>query len=200
MPIDPARLNAVGDLILTEPRELRALADPLRLTLFDLVRRHGPVTTTELARLTEQDRASVEGHLSELESVAVVEKAVADGDDVAWTTSVKGIYFEIPDEGTTQKAARELSNMMLAKYADLPPAWVREEEPKLELEWARAAGLFNARVDLTAEELRRIQVDLERLLEPFTARSSENVPAGAAAVRILAYFLPEAGRDPPGGE
>ena len=200
MPIDPARLNAVGDLILTEPRELRALADPLRLALFDLVRRHGPVATTELAQLTEQDRASVEGHLRELESVGLVEQAVAECGDVAWTTSVKGISFEIPDERRAQQAARELSNTMLAKYADLPTAWVREEEPKLELEWARAAGLFNARVDLTAEELRGIQVDLERLLEPFTARSSEDVPAGAVAVRILAYFLPEAGEDPPGGE
>jgi DNA-binding transcriptional ArsR family regulator len=199
MPIDPARLNAVGDLILTEPRELRALADPLRLTLFDLVRFHGPVTTTELARLTEQDRASVEGHLRELESVRIVEQAVADSSDVAWATSVKGISFEIPDERNAQQAARELSNIMLAKYAGLPTAWVREEEPLLELEWARAAGLFNARVDLTAEELRGIQVDLERVFEPFTARSSEDVPAGAAAVRILAYFLPEAGRDPPGG-
>jgi DNA-binding transcriptional ArsR family regulator len=191
MPVDPARLNAVGDLILTEPRELRALADPLRLTLFDLARRHGPVTTTELARLTEQDRASVEGHLRELESVGVVEQAVADGGDAAWTTSVKGISFEIPDERRAQQAARDLSNTMLAKYADLPTTWVREEEPKLELEWARAAGLFNARVDLTADELRGIQVDLERLLEPFTARPAEDVPAGAAAVRILAYFLPE---------
>jgi DNA-binding transcriptional ArsR family regulator len=155
MPIDPARLNAVGDLI--EPRELRALADPLRLKLFDLVRRHGPITTLELAGLTEQDRASVEGHLRELESVGLVERAVADGGEQAWTTSVKGICFEIPDEPKAQQAARELSNVMLAKYADVPTAWVREEEPKLELEWARAAGLFNARVDLTAEELRGIR-------------------------------------------
>ena len=69
MPIDPARLNAVGDLVLTDPRELRALADSLRLTLFDLVRRHGPATSSELARRMEQDRASVEEHLRGLESV-----------------------------------------------------------------------------------------------------------------------------------
>jgi predicted transcriptional regulator len=200
MPIDPARLNAVGDLILTDPRELRALADPMRLTLFDLVRRHGPATSAELGRRTEQNRVSVEEHLRELESVGLVEQAVADGGDVSWTTSVNGIYFEIPDEPEGQHAARALSNVMLAKYADLPAAWVREEEPKLELDWARAAGLFNARVDLTAEELRGIQADLERLLEPFTTRSSHDVPAGAAAVRILAYFLPEAGRDTPSGE
>jgi hypothetical protein len=142
----------------------------------------------------------VDEHLRELESVGLVEQAAADAGDVSWTTSVKGIYFEIPDEPEGQRAARELSNVMLAKYADLPTAWVREKEPKLELEWARAAGLFNARIDLTAEELRGIQADLERLLQPFTTRSSEDAPAGAAAVRILAYFLPEAGRDLPGGE
>jgi predicted transcriptional regulator len=199
MPIDPARLNAVGDLVLTDPRELRALADPLRLTLFDLVRRHGPATSSELARRTDQDHASIEEHLRELESVGLVEHAVADDGDVRWTTSVKGIYFEIPDEPEGQHAAREFSNVMLAKYADLPTAWVREEEPKLELEWARAAGLFNARVDLTADELRDIQDELERLLGPFTTRGSEDTPAGAATVRILAYFLPEARRDTPAG-
>ena len=184
MPIDPARLNAVGDLVLTDPRELRALADPLRLTLFDLVRRHGPATSSELARRTEQDHASIEEHLRELQSVGLVEQAVADDGDVHWTTSVKGIYFEIPDEPEGQHAARALSNAMLAKYADLPTAWVREDEPKLELEWARAAGLFNARVDLTAVELRDIQDELSgcsgpsRLAHPRTCRP---VPPGSGS-------------------
>jgi predicted transcriptional regulator len=196
MPVDPARLNAVGDLVLTQPGELRALADPLRLNLFDLVRRHGPATSTELAQQTDQDPAVVEGQLRELQSVGLVEAAAGNRDEVRWTTSVKGIYFEIPDDLEGQHAARKLSNVMLARYAALPTAWVREEEPKLELEWARAAGLFNARIDLTADELRRIQADLERLLEPFTTRSTEDMPADATAVRILAYFLPEAEREP----
>jgi DNA-binding transcriptional ArsR family regulator len=200
MPIDPARLNAVGDLVLSDSRELRALADPLRLTLFDLVRRHGPVTSAELAQQTREDLAAVDDQLRELEAVGLVGQVVADAGEVCWATSVKGIYFEIPDEPEGQRAARELSNVMLVQYAALPTAWVSEEEPKLEVEWARAAGLFNARVDLTADELRGIQAALERVLEPFTTRSAENVPAGATAVRVLAYFLPEAERDTPGGD
>jgi hypothetical protein len=88
---------------------------------------------------------------------------------------------------------------MLAKYAALPATWVGEEESKLELEWARAAGLFNARMDLTSDELRGIQDQLERLLEPFITRASDEMPAGVATVRILAYFLPEAKRDTPAG-
>jgi len=195
MPIDPSRLNAVGDLVLSDPRELRALADPLRLTLFDLVRRDGPTTSAVLAGEIDEDEETVDGHLRELEAVGLVER-VKDGAESHWAAAVRGIYFEIPDDPEAQRAARDLSNVMLAKYAGLPRAWVQNEEPKLDLAWARAAGLFNARIDLTADELRSIQEQVERLLEPFTNRPPEETPADVATVRILAYFLPDA---PAGG-
>lgn len=197
MSADPARLNAVGDLVLSDPGEMRALADPLRLTLFDLVRRQGPATSRALAEHMNEDPASIDDHLRVLESVGLVDEAGTDRGEVRWRTAVNGIYFEIPEDPEGQRAARDLSNVMLAKYAALPAAWVGEEEPKLELEWARAAGLFNARLDLTADELRGIQDELERLLESFTTRASQEKPAGVATVRILAYFLPEAKRDTP---
>ena len=37
-------LNAVGDLVLTDPAAMEALADPARLELLDDLRRAGPVT------------------------------------------------------------------------------------------------------------------------------------------------------------
>jgi DNA-binding transcriptional ArsR family regulator len=197
MPADPARLNSVGDLVLRDPGELRALADTRRLTLFDLVRRQGPATGSALAQHTDDDPALIDDHLRVLESVGLVEEAGAEHGEVRWRAAVKGIYFEIPEDPEGQRAARDLSNVMLAKYAALPAAWVRDEEPKLELEWARAAGLFNARVDLTADELRGIQDELERLLEPFTTRTPDEMPAAVATVRILAYFMPEAKQDAP---
>lgn len=196
MPADPARLNAVGDLVLSDPRELRALADPLRLTLFDLVCSQGPATGRALAQHTDEDSTSIDD-LRVLESVGLVEEAGTVSGEMRWKAAAKGIYFEIPEDLEGQRAARDLSNVMLAKYAALPALWVDEEEPKLELEWARAAGLFNARMYLTADELRGIQEDLERLLEPFTTRASEEMPADVARVRILAYFLPEAERSAP---
>jgi DNA-binding transcriptional ArsR family regulator len=195
MPVDPARLNDVGDLVLRDARTMRVLADPLRLTLFDLVRREGSVASTALAQATEQDQATVDDHLRELESVGVVEKTAGEDGEVRWTTEAKGLYFEIPDEPAGQLAARELSKVMLAKYAELPASWASGEEPRLDLEWARAAGMFNARLELTPDELRGIQEELERLLERFATRSATARPAGAAAVRILCFSMPEAGRD-----
>jgi DNA-binding MarR family transcriptional regulator len=195
MPVDPARLNSVGDLVLSDARAMRALTDPLRLTLFDAVRREGPVTSNALARRTDQDQETVDDHLRELESVGFVEKTAGEDGEVRWMTEARGIYFEIPDEAEGQLAARQLSKVMMTRYAELPASWAGAEEPALDLEWARAAGMFNARLDLTPDELRGIQEGLERLLEPLTTRSATERPAGVAPVRILCFFMPEAERD-----
>jgi predicted transcriptional regulator len=195
MPVDPAPLTSVGDLVLSDARAMRALTDPLRLTLFDLVRREGPITSNALAHRIDQDQETVDDHLRELASVGFVEEAAGDEREVRWTTEAKGIYFEIPDEAEGQRAARELSKMMMTKYAELPASWAGGEEPKLGLKWARAAGMFNARLDLTPDELRGVQEGLERLLEPLTTRSAAEKPAGVAPVRILCFFMPEAERD-----
>jgi hypothetical protein len=166
------RLNDVGDLIVEEPDALRAIADPYRLELIDRVRRGDPVEAGDLP------------HLEALERLGFVAK---DGD--RWSAVGKGIYFEIPEELAGQAAARELTKVMLLREAGRPRRWVDEAEPKLTLDWARAAGMFNARVRLTSDELRDVQEELERVLAPYTTRAE--APGDTVPVRVLAYFLPE---------
>lgn len=170
-------VNAVGDLVVDEPEALRAIASAERLSLLDRLRRGEPVEAADLP------------HLEELERLGFVTR---EGDH--WSVVGKGIFFEIPDEPERQAAARELTQVMLLHYEGLPRRWVEESEPSLSVDWARAAGMFNARVTLTPVELTHLQEELERLFAPYTSRSDENAPADAAPVRILAYFLPE----PPG--
>jgi DNA-binding transcriptional ArsR family regulator len=189
VPIDPARLNAVGDLVLTEVAEFRALADPVRLDLFDLVRREGPLSVEEACARLGLAADAATGHLRQLAEAGLIDRDATG----RWSTEARGIYFEISDEPEAQRAARELSNTMVVRYASLPSEWVQGIEPSLDVAWARAAGLFNARVELTPEELRRLQDDLERLLEPFNNRPEGDRPRDAAPVRIMAYFLPEPG-------
>ena len=177
-------LSAVGDIMLTDPRAMRALADPVRLALHDHLRRHGPATAAELASHVAATEPEIEEHLRALEASGLATR----GD--RWEAVGKGFVFEIPDEPEGQAAARELSRVMLLQYVDLPRRWVAEDEPRLELDWARAAGLFNARVTVTPDELRGLQEGLEQLLERFLTR--DPAPADASRVRILAYFMPEA--------
>lgn len=196
MSVDLSRLNAVGDLVVTDPRALRALADPSRLQLFQLVQRLGPITCAALAAETGEDKRLLEEQLLELETLGLIDAAADQRSERLWSTPAKGIYFEIPAEGEeTQRAARDLSSAMVAQAAELPSSWVRDEEPRLELPWARAAGLFNARVHLTPDELQTLQDELERLLEPFTTRAETEQPPGSARVRVLAFFLPASTAD-----
>jgi DNA-binding transcriptional ArsR family regulator len=189
VPIDPSRLNAVGDLVLTEVEELRALADAVRLDLFDLVRRDGPIGVEDACGRLGLAADAASSHLRQLTDAGLIDRDATG----RWSTEARGIYFEIPDEPEAQRAARELSNTMLVRYGSLPAEWVRRVEPLLDVTWARAAGLFNARIELAPNELRRLQEDLERLLEPFTNRPADDRPDDASPVRITAYFLPEPG-------
>jgi DNA-binding transcriptional ArsR family regulator len=177
----PSLVNRVGDLVITDPEAMRALADPFRLALLDRLRREGPATAAELS--SKQD---VRSHLRELETFGLVSR---DGE--RWHVVGKGFVFEIPDDREGQAAARKLSTVMMLRYADLPRRWIEDSEPDLELEWVRAAGLFNARMSVTPDELRGIQEGLEHLLEPFLSREADDAPAEARQVRILSYFMPE---------
>ena len=174
-------------MVLTEADAMRALADPVRLALMDRLTRHGTASAAELAEHAGTDADSASAHAERLVEVGLV---VRDGD--GWRALGRGIYFEVPEAGPEDVtvAARELSNAMLLSYERTPREWVEGTEPRLELDWARAAGLFNAGMSLTADELRSIQQDLEVLLEPYLNRTDP--PPGSRRVRMLAYFLPSA--------
>jgi len=191
---DEPLVSSVGDLVLTDPQALRALADPFRLALLERLQRHSPATDAELSSTMQASRSSIQEHLHELERFGLITRrdVAADAEERRWCAVAKGIFFEIPTDPEGQAAARQLSNAMFLRSVDLPRRWVADAEPELELEWVRAAGLFNARVMVTPDELRSIQEGLERLLEPFTTRKSDDIPAAAAHVRILSYFMPEA--------
>jgi DNA-binding transcriptional ArsR family regulator len=170
-------VNDVGDMVLTEAAAMRALADPVRLALMDRLTRHGTATIAELAAHTAIDVEPTRGHVEKLVKVGLV---VADGD--GWRAVGRGVYFEVPESGPedVQVAARELANAMLLSNERIPRDWVEKTEPRLELEWARAAGLFNA------------GLTVEILLKPYLNRATP--PDDSRRVRILAYFLPSDGQ------
>jgi DNA-binding transcriptional ArsR family regulator len=182
-------VNPVGDLVLTDPEAMRALAHPIRLALLDRLQREGPASAAELAAELQVPAPPIREHLQELETFGLVMRTEEDD---SWSAVTKGLVFEIPDDAEGEAVARQLSNMMLLRSGDLPAKWAAEDEPRLGAEWARAAGVINSRVTVTPDELRGLQEALEQLLEPFITREADDIPSGATRVRILGYFLPEA--------
>src|SRR3954454_14232393 len=69
------KFNAVGDVVLEDPRALRALADPVRLALHAELRRRSPATVADLAALVEADARAIAAHLEALQDVGLVERS-----------------------------------------------------------------------------------------------------------------------------
>jgi predicted transcriptional regulator len=186
---DVVKVNDVGDVVLEYVGQLTALADPERLALFTRLQRHGPADVARLAAELERDLDSVTAALERLAAAGLVEATREQ-----WRAPGRGLFLQLPDgDPEAARAARQLSSVMLLAVEHLPRQWVDEEEPRLDDAWAGAAGLFNAGVALTSDELNHLQEDLEELMLPYLNRSAADRPEAARQVRVLAYFLPGAG-------
>jgi DNA-binding transcriptional ArsR family regulator len=186
-----ARLNEVGDVVLEDVRQLQALADRDRLATFDWLQRHGPRIAEDVAVGLGLRRATVEDGLRVLAEAGLV----VEGDTV-WRAVGRGQFLQPrEDDVDAQRAARALGVVMLGDAADLPRRWLDEVEPGLDARWAAAAGLFNAGVVLTPDEVEHVQEELERTLEPYLNRGEGDRPSNARRVRLIAYFLPGPGGD-----
>ena len=60
---------------MTDPRALRALAHPLRLSLLGMLRTEGPLTATRAGELLGESSASCSFHLRQLAKYGLVEEA-----------------------------------------------------------------------------------------------------------------------------
>lgn len=198
--------NPYGDIELT-PRGMRALAHPTRLAILSRLQRHGPSTATALSAEVGATPSVTSWHLRHLAEHGLVRDAQVDSDGRQrwWEASGRGFRFT-PTDDAGGDAAMLLSRVMFDQARDLPDRWAREAEPLLEDDWRRSAGLSDTTVVVTADELAGIEAAIEEVLAPYVRRVAGSAPdagpdidAGARAVRLLRYVLPEA-QDPTGAQ
>ncbi|GAA3805442.1 ArsR/SmtB family transcription factor [Streptomyces chiangmaiensis] len=194
------RGNRLGDIEITDPKAMRALAHPARLAILERLQRHGPATATQLSPHVGATPSVTSWHLRHLAGFGLVRDAEAGTDrrERRWEAAARGFRVEVPEDEEGRSAARALSRQMFARSSDLPHRWVTETEPGLEPVWRRLAGLANTRVVVTAEELAAIEDAIEAVLAPYVLRDPSQRPSGSRDVRLLRYFLPESAEEQAG--
>ncbi|KUO12708.1 ArsR/SmtB family transcription factor [Streptomyces sp. DSM 15324] len=185
--------NRSGDVELTDPKAMRALAHPVRLAVLERLQRHGPATATQLSPHVGATPSVTSWHLRHLAAFGLVRDAEAGTDrrERRWESVGRCFRSGAPRDEEGRSAARVLVAEMFARTAGLPARWLTETEPDLEPQWAARAGGLNSRIVVTAEELGRLQEAVEELLAPYLARTKERWPPGSRGVRVLTYTLPE---------
>jgi hypothetical protein len=172
---------------------MRALAHPLRLTLFELVMREGTLTSTAASELTGESTGSCSFHLRQLAKYGFIEEAPGGkGRERPWR--VAGISLDwsnVQEDAVTAAAAAALSELMLERRLRDLFAYLRSRANE-SAEWREAALSMGNLLYLRPDELRRLNQRIIELIVPYGERTRDpsKRPTEARAVQLFAYGFP----------
>jgi len=178
---------------LTDPRALRAMAHPTRLSLIGVLRREGPLTATQAGELIGQSSASCSFHLRQLAKYGLVEEAGGGkGRERPWRATT--LFTSWPDvaEGPEAAAASSLLSSVLAdRYFEALMRWL-DAKPDQPEEWQHAAHFGDTMLYLTPDELTGLAAETQAMIDRFLDRAEhpERRPPGARRVTYLHLAFP----------
>ena len=178
---------------LTDPRALRAIAHPVRLSLIALLRREGPLTATQAGDRIGESPANCSFHLRQLAKHGLVEEAGGGrGRSRPWRATAQFTSWPaIADDPELAAASQLLETIVAERYFERLMRWIarRADEPAA---WQEAAVFGDATLYLTADELTALGRQLDMLSERYFARTENPAlrPDGARLVTFLKLAFP----------
>ena len=137
---------------ITDPKALRALAHPIRMSLIGLLRTEGPLTATRAAELLGESSASTSFHLRQLAKYGMAEEAPGgQGRERPWqATTMSTDVPDFADDPEFAGASGQYRVVLAERYFHWLMRWLAER-PSESAEWQRA-DQFGA-VDVIAVKL-----------------------------------------------
>jgi DNA-binding transcriptional ArsR family regulator len=179
-------------LELTDPRQMRALAHPLRLRLLGLLRTDGPAIATDLGEELGASPALVSYHLRALAKHGFINEApdlARDGRERWWRASHRGITWEpahLLDTPERSAAAGALLSEIADRYAELAHAWLADAQ-NWPGEWVGVSDMSDWKLELTAEQAGRMRKELVEVIERYGALPPDD---GAEPLSVIVHVLP----------
>src|ERR1022692_3435348 len=189
--MDPDERRSVKRL--TDPRALRALAHPIRMSLVGMLRLHGPLTATRAGELLGESSASCSFHLRQLAKYGLVEEAGGGkGRERPWRpTTMFTQWPDITDDPQVDAAAGLLTSVIAESYFDQTMRWIeaRADEPA---EWWPAAQFGATSLYVTAAELAELGEQATALGAQYLDRQVDPglPPPGSRPVTYLHLAFP----------
>jgi DNA-binding transcriptional ArsR family regulator len=179
---------------LQDPRELAALAHPVRLGIMELLTVSGPLTATELADRLDETPANCSWHLRKLAEHHFVEEAGGGiGRQRPWQVRSVGLAWDESDASPGQvRAGRALEQMLLERQV------TRFHEARARLhddgddDWGQAAQATQSASWLTLDELETVNTEIRAVLERYVDRLTDPArrPAGSRLCEFVAWGAP----------
>jgi len=191
---DARRSSGERELLnLTDPKAMRALAHPVRMSLLELLEAAGTLTATQASELLGESPANCAFHLRTLAKYGFVREAGGGrGRERPWARVHTGIRVSPRQEDPRASATAEMlqrvwldrelerARHMLSSTEGLPDVWRDAQQASSTVEF------------LTPEETRELGAEVHRLLKRFRDRQDDpsRRPDGALPVEFLFLGYP----------
>jgi DNA-binding transcriptional ArsR family regulator len=179
---------------LSDPRELQALAHPVRLGIMELLTVDGPLTATELADRLDETPANCSWHLRKLAEHSFVEEAGGGiGRQRPWKVRQTGLAWDDVDATPGERrAVRALEEMVLQRQMARYHRARAQLSDDDDLDWSEATTSTQHVSWLTAEELDDLNLEIRGILERHADRWTDPArrPAGARLCELVAWGAP----------
>ncbi len=178
---------------LSDPRVIRALAHPLRMSLLELLTVEGPRTATEAARQLGDSPSNCSFHLRQLEKYGYVEDSgEGTGRRRMWRVRFIGTAFrDLGAEDTTATAAEELGELWLRRQLD---RWreARRNLRRYPREWQEVTSTSETVWWVTIEEQQQLEREISSLVARYRSRlkNPASRPEGAKPMEFVALSFP----------
>jgi DNA-binding transcriptional ArsR family regulator len=179
---------------LRDPRELAALAHPVRIGIMELLTVSGPLTATELADLLDETPANCSWHLRKLAEHHFVEEAGGGiGRQRPWRVTQVGLAWDEDDASPAQvRAGRALEQMFLERQVTRFHQARAQLHDDGDTEWGEASTATQAASWLTLDELDEVNSEIRAVLERYVDRITDPAkrPAGSRLCEFVAWGAP----------
>jgi DNA-binding transcriptional ArsR family regulator len=179
---------------LRDPRELAALAHPVRIGIMELLAVAGPLTATELADRLDETPANCSWHLRKLAEHHFVEEAGGGiGRKRPWQVTQIGLAWDDVDASPSQlRAGRALEQMFLERQVSRFQQARAQLHDDGDVEWAEATSCSEHVSWLTVEELEDLNAELRTVLERYAGRLTDPTtrPPGSRLCEFVAWGAP----------
>ena len=186
-PVQPG--GPSGDLRLTDPKAMRALAHPVRMALLEVLSVTETLTATQASEMLGESPANCAFHLRTLAKYGYIKEAGGGrGRERPWTIAHRSITISGRDqEPRSAPAAKALSNLFTELVLErIRRAFAADSWPD---GWEHTAQSSQAIVYLTAEETAQAARDMGEVLKKYEARRFDPSlrPAGALPVEFARF-------------
>jgi DNA-binding transcriptional ArsR family regulator len=178
---------------ITDAREMRALAHPIRIALMEALVLEGPLTATQAAKLVEESPSNCSWHLRLLARYGFVQQAGGGiGRNRPWRIVSRGHrWSETGRDSEEPAAAVELTRMLVRRRWQQLENWLDEKQTFPPV-WQKAAAIAENLLYLTPEELESLQRGFLELAAPYVDRTYDLTQrlSGTLPVSILFFGVP----------